>query len=32
MRNNLPKSIKEIKAFNLLRKKIKTHFLHKQEN
>ena len=32
IRNNLPKSIKEIKAFNLLRKKIKTHFLHKQEN
>ena len=30
--NNWPKSIKEIKAFNLLRKKVKTHFLHKQEN
>ena len=30
--NNLPKSMKEIKTFNLFRKKIKTHFLHKQEN
>ena len=30
--NNLPKSIKEIKTFSLSGKKIKTYFLHKQEN
>ena len=30
--DNLLKSIKEIKTLNLFSKKIKTHFLHKQEN
>ena len=32
IQNNLPKSIKEIKTFSLSGKKIKTHFLPKQEN